>query len=152
MLTSALYRGLVYTGTTKLACTIRVEQTAPLALTVRAGLFTHPNGTVYRLPADVAIPVLPGHRYAVWLAADGDSPDAVVVIGAWGPGERDVLTLARTITLLTPLVLAFTVPTDATALDALEINVFDVADGFPPGETGGPQTGHVEIPKEAPCP
>ena len=40
MITSIIWRGLIYAGDTPLALTIIVEQTGPMQLTVRAGSFT----------------------------------------------------------------------------------------------------------------
>ena len=40
MVSSVLYRGLIYAGDTPLAMTIAVEQTGPMQLTVHAGSFT----------------------------------------------------------------------------------------------------------------
>ena len=39
-ITSRVNRGLIYAGDTPLACTIAVEQTGPMQLTMRAGSFT----------------------------------------------------------------------------------------------------------------
>lgn len=40
MIKSEIYRGKIYAGDTPLACSIRVEQTGPMQLTVRAGSLT----------------------------------------------------------------------------------------------------------------
>ena len=48
MIRSEVHRGLIYAGETPLACTIAVEQTGPMVLTIRAGSFTTTGEAVIR--------------------------------------------------------------------------------------------------------
>src|SRR3990167_3551713 len=77
MVTSEEGRGLIFSGDTPLACTIAVEQTGPMQLTVRAGAFTSTGQARIRdyVPAahDAAIAagdaeMLPdGQRVRLWI-------------------------------------------------------------------------------------
>ena len=48
MIRSEVHRGLIYAGETPLACTIAVEQTGPMVLTIRAGSLTTTGEAVIR--------------------------------------------------------------------------------------------------------
>mgnify|MGYP001558577136 CR=1 FL=1 len=77
MIRSELYRGMIYAGDTPLACSITVEQTGPMQITVRAGSFTttgqarirgYDPGTHAGLIASGKAERLPdGKRVRVWL-------------------------------------------------------------------------------------
>ena len=172
---------LIYAGDTPLACTLQVEQTGPLTLTVRAGSLTTtgearivrpaegeaeavaakvatgdaewlPDGERlrvwlrdaqggfvskarrYTLAADVALPIVPdageAKEYLAELAVNGASVDVLLRGHFLGDARPAVPAGWQPVHWL---VGPFVVPTGATSLAAVEIPVFGVMAGFPPG-------------------
>jgi len=64
MIKSEIYKGLIYAGATQLACTIVIEQTAPMQLTVKAGVFTHTDGKQWTLSNDIVFNLVADTDYA----------------------------------------------------------------------------------------
>lgn len=144
-ITSALFRGLIYAGSTSLASTIVVEQTGPLQLTVRAGSFTTTGDVrqgvppeTHTLAADQVLD-LTAHAtyptaYRAFLVTDGVSAD-VLLQSRVLDGIEDWPDPPAGWQIVHQLVYEFVVPAGATDLSAVEIPVLTVLPGFPPGTT-----------------
>ena len=135
MITTAVHRGLIYAGQTRLASTIRLEQTGPMQVTVRAGTFTGTDGTPHRLAADQ-------------LGLFSSDPTAVkqyeAELGLTATGAVEVCLRSRIPPdgypplpagwrTLSVLICTVTVPRGATDLTEVPIHVLTVRPGFPPG-------------------
>ncbi len=135
MIISALHRGKIYAGDTRLASTITVEQTAAMQLTVRAGTFTYTNGDAWTLATDAVFDI----------SANANTPtECIVEIGdiagvcdAWcgtrlldDTEDFDVPAGWRT---GHAIVFPFVIPAGATTLDEIAICVLTVEPGFPAG-------------------
>lgn len=136
MITSAVFRGLIHAGRTPLASTIRVEQTAPLELTVRAGIFTATDGMTFTLENDRVLVLAPErtsprqYEAELGINATGDVDVWLRMREGGGAFPMPPLTGWRTLTILVCLV---TVPPGTADLAPITINVLDVRPGFPPG-------------------
>ena len=139
---SEIYRGKIYAGTTKLNCSINIEQTAPLQLTISTGTFTHTNGVSWRLEADQVFDITPDAVYPTECKIEiGDSRVGDVY------GVVDVLCATRLLDGIeefdTPpdwktghvLAFPFVVPAGCMNLSAVDIFVLTVLPGFPDGTT-----------------
>ncbi len=136
MIKSEIHHGRIYAGTTQLACTIRIEQTAPMRLTVRAGTFTSTSGRKLTLATDAVFD----------LAADATYPtECRIEIGdiAGTPniwcGTRRVDSIEE----INPpigwntghlLVFPFVIPPGTIKLDNVDIFILEVLPGFPEPE------------------
>ena len=154
--TSRLYRGTIFSGDTSLACTIRIDQTGPLQLTVRAGQFTstgdrrlHIPSETFALTADQALDLAAHPTYATayraYLATDGTTVD-VLLQSRVLDGIEDWPDQPAGWQIVHPLVYEFVLPAGATSLDGVDIPVLAVLPGFPPGTTADDwrvQTGSV---------
>ena len=135
MITSAVHRGLIYSGQTPLASTIRVEQTAAMQLTVRAGLYTGTDGVPVTLATDQVFT----------LSAD---PTAVKQyegeLGIDAAGVVEVLLRSRILPdryppvpdgwrTISVLICTVTLPPGTIRLDEIPIHVLTIRSGFPLG-------------------
>lgn len=154
MITSRVGRGLIYAGETPLACTITVEQTAPMQLTVREGYF-HSTGDrkrgvipqKYTLVGDrvvnlVSDPVEPV-AYDLDLVSDGTTTTVLVKnrVGAWEYKPLDPPWVK-----IHELLYEFVLPPECSNVDTIPMYLLVVRPGFPEGT--GPkdwkqQTGSV---------
>ena len=134
---SEVYRGKIYAGATKLACSINIEQTAPMQLTVSTGSFIHTDGRTWDTSAPAVFDIAPDTTYTteckieigdingvtdIWCASkllDGieefDTPPG------WNSGHH--------------LAFPFVVPAACVDLGAVDIFVLSVLPGFPDGTT-----------------
>ena len=133
MIKSEIYHGKIYAGATQLACTIRIEQTAPMQLKVNAGTLTQTdrrtwtlaNDAVFNLTADAVYPTECKIEIGdvagvtnVWCATRlVDGVEEFNPPAGWNIGH----TLAFT----------FTIPPGTTNLSAIDIFVLEVLPGFP---------------------
>jgi hypothetical protein len=136
---SEVYQGKIYAGATQLSCTIVVEQTAPMQLTVRSGVFTHTNGTTWTLESDAVFNLVSSPSYPTEVKIEiGDiQPDGIMDV--WygtcvrnGIDDFDVPAGWHT---GHPLVFNFSIPAGCTDLTPLDIFVLTVLPGFPDGTT-----------------
>lgn len=143
MIKSELYRGLIYAGKTPLSMTIKIEQTASMQLTVRAGSFTSTGqwlpciveSKTYVLATDQVLNLTSdpdfSKHYDIDLMSDGVTTDILVRskladnIEEWSPYPAGW-------TRVHDLVLPFTVPAGTTDLVNVDIYVWTVLPGFPP--------------------
>ena len=150
--TSWVGRGQIWAGDTPLACTIAIEQTGPMQVTVRAGSFattgqrrrsrttkewepwieapvtvTLAADRVVDLTSDPAHPV----AYGVDLISDGMQTDVFVKRRVVG-GEKYRDTPAGW-TTVHALLFEFTLPPACADVNAVDIFALTVLPGFPPG-------------------
>lgn len=134
MIKSEMYRGKIFAGDTKLANTIRVEQTAPMQLTFRAGTFTHTDGQQWALDSDVSVDLMSDANYPTMCQIEIGVLAGTVNV--WCglqrmDGVEEMNPPAGWIGHL--LVLPFIIPPGATSLP--DIYVITVEPGFPDGTT-----------------
>jgi len=140
---SDLHRGAIYAGSTPLACTITVEQTGPLTLTVRAGSFTTTGDRTagmapetLTLAADQTVTIVPDATaakvYAVDLGVMGGAVDVLARSRFLGDDDPAAPPGWRTVQRL---VFDLTVPPLTTDLAGLDVHTFTVRPGFPDGTT-----------------
>ncbi len=133
MLKSEIHNGKIYAGETQLACTIRIEQTAPMQLTVRAGTFTHTDGRAWTLAGDAVFD----------LAADATYPTECKIEMGDVAGVANVWCATRLVDGVEEfnphvgwntghtLAFPFAIPPGAIDLSGIEIFVLQVLAGFP---------------------
>ncbi len=133
MIKSQIYHGKIYAGATKLASTIRIEQTAPMQLTARAGTVTHTDGRAWTLANDAVFSLAADAMYPteckieigdiasadnVWCATRlVDGVEEMNSPTGWNMGHV--------------LVFPFVIPPNATDLSNVDIFVLTVLPGFP---------------------
>ena len=133
MIKSQIYRGKIYAGATKLACTILVEQTARMQFTVRSGTFTHTNGDSWILASDAVFNLASNPTFANECKIE--IGDIAGVVDVWcgtklldGIEEDNPPTGWNTGHVLA---FTFTIPPGTTNLSGIDIFVLDVLPGFP---------------------
>lgn len=130
---SEIHRGLIKRGYTKLNSTINIIQTAPMQLTVKAGVFTDVQGNNFRLENDIVID----------LASDPNFDFQVLITLIHGVNGVDVWLDQFLLDGLhynascpngyTPLIVlagyeSFIIPKNTTSLDNIDIFVLKVID------------------------
>ena len=137
MITSEIYYGKIHAGATKLACSINIEQTAPMQLTIHAGKFCHTDGKAWTINAAAIFNIASDPTYPT---------ECKIEIGDIG-GVTDVLCASRLLDNteefdIPPgwnsghvLVFPFVVPAGCVDLDTVEICILTVLPGYPDGTT-----------------
>lgn len=140
MIKSELYKGKIFAGATQLASTIMVEQTGAMQLTVRAGVFTHTDGTEWTLGVDAVFNLVSSPVYLTEVKIEiGDiQPDGIMDVWCGscvqdGVDEFDIPAGWRT---GHSLVFNFSIPAGCTDLTPIDIFVLTVLAGFPENTTG----------------
>lgn len=143
MIKSEIERGLIHAGNTALTCTLSLEQTGPMQLTVRAGTLVMPDGTAITLAADEALditadPVLPRYyRIEVGMLDGAANVLCRSRLEPEFPAKPAGWVRVHTLTIQggTPECWGshweFAVPPGTTDLSALDIYALSVLPGFP---------------------
>ena len=147
---SEVGRGLIYAGDTSLNITIKVEQTGPMQLTVRAGSFTstgqrrkNKDGEflpwieepkTYTLAADQVLNLMSNPDFDKYhdidLVSDGIAVD-VLARSKLNDGIEELATYPVGWKQVHDLILPFIVPAGTTNLAGVDIYVWTVLPGFP---------------------
>lgn len=136
---SDVYKGKIYSGSTRLASTIAVEQTGLMQLTVKSGVFTHTNGDTWTLASDAVFNLTSSPDYPTGVKIEiGDiEPDGVMDVWCGtcvqdGVDEFDIPAGWR---VGHALVFNFSIPAGCTDITPIDIFVLTVLPGFPSGTT-----------------
>jgi hypothetical protein len=136
MLKSELYKGQIYAGATKLACTLSLVQNGPLQITIGKGVFTHTNGSQFTLNQneilDFVVDATATKFYQALLVRKGTSVD-VALLSRFEGGEYPQLVDGWQ--LVHPLIFEFALPPGTIDLSGIDIYHLSVLPGFPDGTT-----------------
>jgi len=122
-------KGIIDAGDTELACTITVEQTGPMQLTIKAGTYTHPDGQMFTLASDEVVNIVSDPTYPVIYRAALGLLNGVFNIWFCGWFRGDVSSMDKGRAYwqrLAWLMVDFVVPPGTTDLSTLNIYVLKV--------------------------
>lgn len=139
MIKSELYQGKIYAGATQLACTIIVEQTNKMQLTVHKGVFTHTDGHTWVLANDAVFNLVADAVYSTECKIEiGDiEPDGIMDVWCGTKVNDGVEEFEQPVGWNSghALVFNFVIPAGCKDLTPVDIYCLEVLPGFPDGTT-----------------
>lgn len=130
-------KGKIYSGNTQLSCSIEIEQTDLMQLTVRAGTFIHTDGKELTMLEDSMFDFQSDPNYSTSVSMELGNVESIVDVwcGTCVMDGIEDFDIPNGWNIGHPLVFNFVIPSGCKDLTPIDIHVLSVVAGFPEGTT-----------------